>query len=139
VDDATEASAGWYWQFNRKQGYKHDGTTLTPLWNNAEIKENSDWISANDPCSIELGSSWHVPTYSDWNNVNLGGKWTRSYDEWNSGLKIHAAGNLYDGLLIGRGSYVNYWSSTQQDARVGSEFRQNSYKNKGCTLRCIRE
>jgi hypothetical protein len=22
VNDATEASAGWYWQFNRKQGYK---------------------------------------------------------------------------------------------------------------------
>ncbi len=27
INDATEASAGWYWQFNRKQGYKHDGTT----------------------------------------------------------------------------------------------------------------
>ncbi len=26
---ATEASAGWYWQFNRKQGYKHDGTSIT--------------------------------------------------------------------------------------------------------------
>ncbi len=30
VSDATEASAGWYWQFNRKQGYKHDGTTKRP-------------------------------------------------------------------------------------------------------------
>ena len=30
VDDATEASAGWYWQFNREQGYKHVGSTLTP-------------------------------------------------------------------------------------------------------------
>src|SRR4030042_3548467 len=28
--DDTEASAGWYWQFNRKQGYKHDGATRTP-------------------------------------------------------------------------------------------------------------
>jgi hypothetical protein len=28
--DPTEASAGWYWQFNLKQGYKHDGTTRTP-------------------------------------------------------------------------------------------------------------
>jgi len=24
ADDATEPSAGWYWQFNRKQGFKHD-------------------------------------------------------------------------------------------------------------------
>jgi len=30
VDDATEASAGWYWEFNRKQGYKNDGSTVTP-------------------------------------------------------------------------------------------------------------
>lgn len=27
MGDATEASGGWYWQFNRKQGYKNDGTT----------------------------------------------------------------------------------------------------------------
>ncbi len=41
--DATEESAGWYWQFNRKQGYKHDGTTRTPdtPWND-NIDENSD-------------------------------------------------------------------------------------------------
>ena len=30
VNDNTEPSAGWYWQFNKKQGYKHDGTTRTP-------------------------------------------------------------------------------------------------------------
>jgi hypothetical protein len=30
VNDDTEASAGWYWQFNRQQGFKHDGTTRTP-------------------------------------------------------------------------------------------------------------
>ncbi len=28
--DATEESAGWYWQFNRKQGYKHDGVARIP-------------------------------------------------------------------------------------------------------------
>ena len=26
--DATEASAGWYWQFGRKQGFKHDGKVV---------------------------------------------------------------------------------------------------------------
>ncbi len=30
ASDNTEASAGWYWQFNRKRGFKHDGTTRTP-------------------------------------------------------------------------------------------------------------
>ncbi|MCX6304308.1 MAG: hypothetical protein NT040_05025 [Bacteroidetes bacterium] len=29
VNDATEASAGWYWQFNHKQGYKFNGS-FTP-------------------------------------------------------------------------------------------------------------
>jgi len=47
VNDATEASAGWYWQFNRKQGYKHDGTTRTPntTWISS-ISESSDWTAA---------------------------------------------------------------------------------------------
>ncbi len=30
VYDATEASSGWYWQFNRKQGYLHNGSYTTP-------------------------------------------------------------------------------------------------------------
>jgi hypothetical protein len=62
VSDATEASAGWYWQFNRKQGFKHDGTTRTPAstWISS-ISENSDWSSSNDPCTIELGTGWRIP------------------------------------------------------------------------------
>ncbi|MBK6346842.1 MAG: hypothetical protein IPF68_13080 [Bacteroidales bacterium] len=54
--DATEASAGWYWQFNRTQGFKHDGTTRTPntTWIYS-INENSDWLPINDPCSLLLG------------------------------------------------------------------------------------
>ncbi|MEI6436612.1 MAG: hypothetical protein WCP32_17430, partial [Bacteroidota bacterium] len=77
VDDATEASAGWYWQFNHKQGFKHDGVTRTPntAWISG-INESSDWISANDPCNIELGSSWHLPTYNEWYNVDNTGGWT---------------------------------------------------------------
>ena len=69
INDATEASAGWYWQFNRKQGFKHDGTTRTPNtnWINP-IDETSDWTTTNDPCSIELGSAWHVPTNTEWTN-----------------------------------------------------------------------
>ena len=25
IDDTTAASAGWYWQFNYRQGFKHNG------------------------------------------------------------------------------------------------------------------
>ncbi|MEI7983114.1 MAG: FG-GAP-like repeat-containing protein, partial [Bacteroidota bacterium] len=63
VDDATEESAGWYWQFNRKQGYKHDGINRTPnnAWVNPII-EDFDWQAANDPCTHEIGGGWRVPT-----------------------------------------------------------------------------
>ena len=93
VSDATEASAGWYWQFNRKQGYKHDGTTRTPntAWITS-INESSDWITANDPCTSELGSGWRLPTSTEWSNVDASGSWMDWFIPWISGLKLHAAG-----------------------------------------------
>jgi len=112
-DDATEASAGWYWQFNRPQGYKHDGTTRTPntTWITS-IYENLDWQAANDPCLLELGTSWRIPTKTEWENVNTSGLWTNWNGPWNSDLKMHAAGYLGGGSLSSRGSDGRYWSST---------------------------
>ena len=122
VDDATEASAGWYWQYNRKQGYKHDGTTRTPntTWI-LPINENLNWQAANDPCSLELGSSWRLPTHVEWGNVDVSGGWTNWDGPWNSGLKLHAAGGLqyYDGSLISRGAIGNYWSGVQHSVTHG--------------------
>ena len=148
VDDATEASAGWYWQFNRKQGYKHDGTTVTPAWTITSINENFDWQAANDPCTIELGVGWRIPTYAEWTNVKGSGNWTDWNGPWNSALKIHAAGYLYNlgGLLLDRGSNGNYWSSMQFDANNGwylyflSSFSSmyGDAKAFGFTIRCIK-
>jgi uncharacterized protein (TIGR02145 family) len=149
VDDATEASAGWYWQFNRKQGYKHDGTTRTPntVWV-TPIIENSDWIAANDPCRIELGSTWRIPTYTEWNNVDIINGWTDWAGPWNSGLKLHAAGNLGItlGALFTRGTSGNYHSSTQSSTSkswyldFGSGY-SNMFGNDGkayaWSLRCL--
>ena len=72
ADDNTEASAGWYWQFNRRQGYKHDGTTRSPntSWVTS-ISENSNWVPGNDPCSIELGDGWRLPTDTELMNIYL--------------------------------------------------------------------
>jgi hypothetical protein len=69
--DDTEASAGWYWQFNKKQGFMHDGTTLTPgiEWL-GPFSENSDWLSSNDPCSLLLGNEWRLPTESEWQSAD---------------------------------------------------------------------
>jgi len=150
VTDATEASAGWYWQFNRKQGFKHDGTTRTPntTWINS-ISENSDWIIGNDPCATELGTGWRIPTLTEWTNVDASGNWTSYNGSWSSALKIHAAGALSDadGSLSNRGGYGNYWSSAQSSATSGSFLFISSnasatYGNSkayGFSLRCVRD
>ena len=150
VSDATEASAGWYWQFNRKQGFKHDGSTRTPntTWITT-ITDDFDWQVANDPCALELGSGWHIPTSTEWGNVNTSGGWTDWSGPWGSGLKMHAAGMLdfNDGSLNGRGSWVGYWSSVQDDASDGFSFFfnnnestiYNSAKIYGFSLRCVIE
>ncbi|MEI6436591.1 MAG: hypothetical protein WCP32_17325, partial [Bacteroidota bacterium] len=149
VSDATEASAGWYWQFNRKQGYQYT-TTRTPntAWITA-IDENFDWQPANDPCALELGGGWRLPNYTEWFNVDNIGNWTNWNGPWGSGLKLHAAGYLdYSvGSLYGRGSYGLYWSSTQNssangwDLDFGSSYSNMStnYKAFGFSLRCLRD
>jgi hypothetical protein len=148
-NDATEASAGWYWQFNLKQGYKHDGTTRTPntAWISS-ISETSDWISTNDPCHLELGT-WRIPTYTEWYNVDNAGGWGTWDGPWNSGLKMHAAGGLFysDGSLSNRGSYGHYWSSKQYDATngwylsfySGYSVMYSNYKAYGFSARCVRD
>jgi hypothetical protein len=153
VDDITEASSGWYWAFNRKQGYKHNGSTFTPAWNVPPIDEWKDWLPANDPCTIELGSDWRIPTLSEWGTICYVGGWTDWYGPWNSALKIHAAGYVWNGSLFSQGELGRYWSST----RYGSlEYDNGVYgfmlqfsnffavtqgyaKSMGLPLRCIRD
>ncbi len=150
VNDASESSAGWYWQFNRKLGYKHDGTTRTPntTWIGS-ISESSDWTGANDPCTIELGADWRVPTNTEWTNIDEYGGWTNWYGPYGSLLSMHAAWYLLDsdGSLNYRGSYGLYRSSTQYDATNGwrldfnssGSFMGNSSKANGLSVRCIRD
>jgi hypothetical protein len=150
LTDATEASAGWYWQFNRMQGFKHTGSERTPntTWITS-IYEDSEWLGENDPCSLLLGNGWRIPTSTEWTNVDASGGWTDWNGPWNSILKLHAAGSLspFDGSLDSRGSRGYYWSKTHDDY-------QNSYflmfrlffcsmnsgmKEMGNTIRCLRE
>jgi len=150
VNDATEASAGWYWQFNRLQGFKHDGSTRTPntTWV-AGIDQNSDWQSTYDPCSSLLGVGWRIPTISEWGNINGAGGWANWNGPWNSALKIHAAGLLGTGTgnLENRGINGGYWSTTQYGTTEGyalwlsATFSYNEIwaKSTGFTLRCLKD
>jgi hypothetical protein len=97
--DASDNAAGWYWQFNRKQGYK---VGPSPAWTITSIDENSDWTAAQDPCNILLGTGWRIPTYTEWNNADVNGGWDNYTETYASVLKLHAAGylNNSDGSLI---------------------------------------
>jgi hypothetical protein len=149
VNDATEGSAGWYWQFNRKKGYKHDGSILTPSWTITSISEYFDWQTVNDPCKLELGTQWRLPTYTEWFNVDNVGGWSNWNGPWNSGLKLHAAGDIsVNGSLEYRGSEGYYWSGTQLSSSYGQGLNFFSlgsgtgfYASKamGFTARCLRE
>jgi len=149
ISDATESSAGWYWQFNRKQGYRHDGSQRTPntTWIN-NISENGDWSALNDPCALLLGTGWRIPSKTEWSNTENDGGWDNVVDAWDSDLKIHSAGNLknYNGTLQGRGSEGFYWSSSKK-SNGNSRFlfigNSNSYvgegdQSSGFSLRCIK-
>jgi hypothetical protein len=118
VNDDTQASAGWYWQFNLKQGYEViSGTNRTPNtpWITNPGCSNTDWIADNDPCLLLLGNGWRIPTKAEWSNVSTTGGWTNWNGPWSSGLHLHAAGYLnyeMSGFLEYSGSVGGFWSST---------------------------
>ena len=148
VSDATDASAGWYWQFNRKQGFKIENYLTYPNWPITSINETSDWLAVNDPCTSELGSGWRLPTNTEWTNVDAS-NWNDWSGPWSSGLKLHAAGYLYNGsgTINSRGSYGYYWSSSRVDVSYGwdlyffSGYSGIDYKDKtyGLSVRCLRD
>ncbi len=119
--DATEASAGWFWQFNLPQGYKHDGTTRTPntTWI-SYISQNSDWTAANDPCGLLLGTGWRMPTVSELGTV--GTKFTNLSTAYNGLLKLHAGGALTNtnGSWIMAGFAGVIWMASQQTLEYSS-------------------
>jgi hypothetical protein len=148
-NDNTEASAGWYWQFNRKQGYKHDGSSYTPsvTWITS-INENANWTPEQNPCALELGSGWRIPTDTEWYNVRT--HWYSSYAYFNSVMKLHLSGYLscYGGGVYHRGDEGHQWTSTQQGNTAsnamylfnsGSCSGEGAIKPYGYSIRCIKD
>lgn len=149
--DSTEASAGWYWQFNRKQGYQYT-TSRTPntAWVQ-DINENSNWSANNDPCTLELGVGWRLPTGTEWGNADGAPQnWANYTDAYASTLRLHAAGWLIysTGVLDIRGDSGHYWSSTlsQTDPAIygrmllihsGVSYVTDENKPKGYSVRCL--
>lgn len=129
VDDRS-GNAGWYFQFNKKQAFHHNGNVPIPQWRFSSIVENSAWDLANDPCHILLGEPWRIPTVEEIRafheaSRNRGGMGEGNRtDAFNSTLKLHAAGELasFDGKLRGRGENGRLWTSDQFTPSNGEAF-----------------
>jgi uncharacterized protein (TIGR02145 family) len=147
--DVTEASAGWYWQFNKKRGYKNNGTVTSPSFPTTNTNtETVNWEVIKDPCTLELGAGWRIPTLTEWTNVNSTNLRAQAYA---GALKMHAAGYLMQGsgLLTNRGTFFTYWSSNYSDVnnakaltiQTTQTYNQitNNDKDAGFSVRCIRD
>jgi len=155
VTDATEPSAGWYWQYNRARGYMINAGARSPstAWDISLIT-NSYWLQDNDPCALLLGLGWRIPTITEWQTADT---WSSYDDSYASVLKLHAAGELNPnngspGEQGGRGLYwANSLSSTtanglETDALylnlasgAGQAFINGAQTQWGFTLRCLRD
>ena len=160
VGDNSAASAGWYWQFDKKQGYV-DGPT--PAW--GTYGTDGSWLSTKDPCALLLnpitGGTWHIPTNQEWTDIDASGAGTgTAWTTWSgpfgalatdgtTQLKLHAAGYLSNGsgVLYDRGSNGYDWSSTQGSSTDGSYliFASsasgvfNNNKAFGYSVRCLKD
>ncbi len=144
--DASDAAAGWCWQFNRKQGYAHStGGSRTPntTWDSSR-EEGPDWEAENDPCTQLLGAGWRIPTQTEWMNVSS--NWSNYSIAFSSVLKLHAAGGLSPsyGSLRNRGTSGVYWTSSQISTNgytltisYSSSFVEQSWKSDGISVRCL--
>ncbi len=132
ADDGSNEAAGWYWQFNRKQGFAPSAaangsavilpagvTWITSI--DEGIVEDQAWKADTDPCTLLLGTGWHIPLNSDWVDADAAGSWGTLANVFDSPLVLHAAGWLSNsaGNLTSRSSNGYCWSSTSSSSTTG--------------------
>ena len=142
VADPNPNAVGWYWQFNRKQGY---AIGPTPAWTINSIDEDSDWISAEDPCTQLLGTGWRLPTSTEYSII--AGGWSNYNYAYASVLKMHICGMLGgNGGVIYFGSRGYFVSSSQcsngisLQLYIGTKCYVNDYGKAGAyNARCLKD
>jgi hypothetical protein len=144
VDEKNINSSGWYFQFNRKQGYQSDENTRIPnnTWN-SYIQEDLNWQLSNDPCRLELGGKWRLPTMTEWSDERN----TWNGEAFLSPMKIVSSAYLSSdgGRLSQWGISGNYWSSTQRSPSIGwylggggpSYYDRYDSKSLAMSCRCV--
>ncbi len=147
--DNSEDASGWYWQFGSKAGYEYKTSripfTLSATWTGRTLT-NVDWSANEDPCTIELGTGWRIPTYAEWQTIALNNVYA-----YGSAIKLHNAGQLLSnsGAVSKRGIGTYYWSQDSNTSTLafgfvipiqqGNSNTSSENKNAGFSLRCIRD
>jgi len=96
--NSSAAIDGWAYQAGSKKGWVSTSAGLVGAPTSYTM--SGSWAAANDPCTLSLGSKWHVPTQTEW--VSLNGL------AWASGIKWSAT-NEY---IYGGASWSSYTNST---------------------------
>jgi hypothetical protein len=152
VASYVDSMSGWYWQFNRKQGYSYpDAGVRIPAtaWDSTNDNTYTGWDPAKDPCALLLGTGWRLPTSAEWTNADSTGNWSSRLDAFNSVLRLNCPGYLYDtnAFPVDRGIRGYYWSSTQSDVSFAGYLytdtvssRVDTYvKSTGYAVRCLKD
>ncbi len=152
-NDGSPETSGWYWQFNRKQGFSGAGGTVIPQteWID-RIDEETGWLADQDPCALLLGTEWRMPAAAEWEAAHKEGKWNSLAHTFDSELRLHAAGFIepLTGDHVSRGVYGAYWSSSEFSRTYGKYLYfyggsstmyhyafSNYTKSTGMTVRCL--
>lgn len=118
MNDVSDESRGWFWQFNRKQGYVFINNIRTPDKSLPNlIEEDLNWLTENDPCQ-ELGEGWRLPTKAEWSALRMSIPTGRNQGKYyyNSPMKLHAPGWFYTfslNKLYSVGLNGKYWANNK--------------------------
>lgn len=151
---ANEWQAGWYFQFNDRQGHFHDGTQVFPQMSRY-MGGTTNWEVSNDPCRLALGNEWRIPTSEELDNYRTASRSNGALgsgnrvDAYNSSLRLHTAGVMdFQGQLADRGNRIYLYSSEQSsqseadylfvDQRT-SNLGNNAPKSVAMPVRCIKD
>jgi len=136
---------GWYFQFGRKKGWADLAGVTAGLstYTVAYATPSTNWSSANDPCTLLLGSSWRIPTQTEGVGFTTGTP-TTLYTTWKMCLNYYMFEAGTGTSAIGSMIWVsNYFSATAGSvAYAGSAtttYASSSMNyNCGVPVRCIK-
>ena len=145
VSDYTNGT-GWYFQFGRKKGWANLAGVTAGLstYTVAYATPSTNWSSANDPCTLLLGSSWRIPTQTEGVGFTTGTP-TTLYTTWKMCLNSYITDV---GTQGGSGSSFNWLSTFSSSASGRAIYGANATTtyintdsepyNIGFPVRCIK-